>query len=133
MSYKITILFMVVLFIIGCKKYPEDPAIIHLRTAKQRLTQRSFITIGAGNFITGNNYSGTPGNDYIYFYKNGNFLGENALFFKFNGKWEFEDNKNNLRIYNDTKSLSFQIVRLDAHFLSIKNDSIRCNYKNTRP
>ena len=133
MLKKIILLFFVLTLLGGCKKYPEDPATIHLRTAKQRLTQRSFITDKAKSNNTGIDYSGSPGNDYVHFLKNGDFHGDHSILFQFNGKWEFEDKKNNIHIYNETKSFSFQIIRLDAHYLSLKNDTIRCDYHNTRP
>lgn len=122
------LLFLIIAIIGGCKKYPEDPATIHLRTAKQKLSHRIWYTDRAKSTVTGIDYSGSQGSDRIHFYKSGTFEGENALLFKFNGKWEFKDRKNKLRIFNDTKSFSFHIIRLDAHNLSIKNDSIRCDY-----
>jgi hypothetical protein len=125
-------LFIITCFM-GCKKYPEDPSTVHFRTAKQRLTQRTFFTEGARSTITGINYAGSPGNDFIGFFKNGDFVGEYAVFFQFNGKWEFEDKKNSLHIYNDVKSFHFKIIQLDAHILSIQNDTIRCDYNNNRP
>lgn len=128
MNRKITILFLIIVLVGGCKKYPEDPGTIHLRTAKKRLVRQIWITDRVINKNTGVNYSGSPGNDIIIFDKNGNFNGENAEFFKFNGEWEFEDKKNNLHIYNDAKSFTFKIMRLDAYFLHFKNDSIDCNY-----
>jgi hypothetical protein len=125
-------LFIITCFM-GCKKYPEDPSTVHFRTAKKRLTQPTFYTQRAKSKITGINYAGSYGNDRIFFNKNGTFKGENAIVFQFNGIWEFEDEKNSLHIYNDTKSFHFKIIRLDAHYLTLENDSIRCEYKSSRP
>lgn len=127
MGTKIILFFITIILLGGCKKYPEDQSYPHLRTAKQRLTNTFFTDI-AKNFITGIDYSGSLGNDYISFKRCGDFIGENSELFNFNGKWEFEDKKNNLRIYNETKSFSFRIIRLDNDFLSIENDSIKAKY-----
>ncbi len=129
---KIIIYILLGGIIISCKKYPEDTATIHLRTAKRRLTQLTFWTDYAENTNTGVNYSGIHGDDYIYFNKNGNFIGEHSVLFNFNGKWEFENKKNNLHIYNEVKSFSFEILQLDAEHLYMRNDSIRCKYHNIR-
>jgi hypothetical protein len=121
-------LFIITCFM-GCKKYPEDPSTVHFRTAKQRLTRQSWITKFAVNKITGVNSSGSYGNDLIVFERNGNFNGENSILFQFNGKWEFEDKKKSLHIYNDVKSFHFKIIRLDPIFLHLKNDSLDCEYE----
>jgi len=129
---KILLLLLSIIYLSGCKKYPEDPATIHLRSVKQRLTQRAFFTDQVKS-ISGNDYSGISGNDYINFFKSGNFMGEQSAFFGFNGNWEFIDKKNSIRIYNDYKSFTFQIIQLDASNLYLKNDTLTCRYHNNRP
>lgn len=122
------LLSLVIAFCCSCKKYPEDSSSSRVRTAKKRLTCQLWFTSYAVNRISGVDYSGSQGNDNIRFNKNGEFNGESSILYGFNGNWEFTDDKNNLHIYNNSKSFIFKIIQLDASTLHLKNDSLDCYY-----
>jgi hypothetical protein len=90
----------VITCITACKKYPDDTSSSIWRTAKARLADKKWITNGAKNELTGADYSGSPGNDYIQFFKSGQFNGECSALFRFNGNWRFQDKKNTIEIYS---------------------------------
>ncbi|MFL5764643.1 MAG: hypothetical protein ACJ77K_11930 [Bacteroidia bacterium] len=125
-------LLVIVLLYGGCKKYPDDTSSSIWRTAKARLTEKKWFTNGAKNELTGVDYSGSPGNDYIQFFKSGEFNGECSQLFKFNGNWRFQDSKNSIQVYNSVRSLTFTIQELDSKTLKLRNDSLASSYHRSQ-
>jgi hypothetical protein len=123
------VFIILLLLIVGCKKYPEDDVTIHLRTVTKRLTTMLWCP----------DYN--PGcNSGMTFHKNGTFNGCDCSPLNFNGTWKLIDHKKKLSITNSSNNLTFifTIEKLECHYfigpyngsgdLILQNDTVTLHY-----
>ena len=147
MLKKVGIICIMIVFIVGCKKYPDDEH-IHLFTAQHRLTNHtwhfqkwenvtsysySFLSsgikeqpvtfYGGGTCEGGGTWSYTDGNGFFH---------SDPYLFNFNGTWEFLENKDKIRItHNSNHSTVWNIYELDKSVFAIANDSIKYYFEKS--
>ena len=128
MKYIFIIVLICTLFC--CKKYPDDERTIHIKSVKSRLVGHSWQISNEYNFVA--NKSVTISFPYtIYFSAKGDFGGSIYPNLSADGKWEFTDHKNKLKITGSNGiSTEYAITRLDNYhdpegsWLYIKDDSL---------
>lgn len=138
MLKKTVIIFILIVFIEGCKKYPDDEH-LHVFTALHRLTAHTWYIDTWKNTPPYSFYFDIPlrGED-ITFYENGTCEGglrikvvngniyTDTYLFDFNGTWEFLEHKNKIKvIHNPNHFTIWKIYQLDRKALVIANDSIK--------
>ena len=114
-------------FFSTCKKYPgEEWWYFHLRKAEKRLTRIDWQRSQIKNYLNNKGVSGGTPNGQISFHKDGYFGGAGVPYLSFIGQWEFIENKDNLRITNDSSGTVsiFNIRTLEAKSFVMQNDSI---------
>lgn len=140
MLKKTAIICILIIFIEGCKKYPDDEH-LHLFTALHRLTNHTWV-VKRYESVTSYSYtfSGVIAGQFVTFYKNGESKGGgemlyadgNGVFhtdpyiFNFYGTWEFIENKKKIKVtHNPNHYTVWKIYQLDRSTLVIANDSIK--------
>lgn len=105
------IILILVTLSLSCKKFPEDQALFHINTVKQRLCRQWYLYPE----LSINNYC-----PWVTFKPN-NELYTNCTesYFSYFIYWKLLDN-NQLCIFNNKQSIYYEILRLDWNFLSIK-------------
>ncbi len=147
MIKKVAIIFILIIFIDGCKKYPEDEH-IHMFTASGRLCRtpwrvRKFENLTSQTFSFGLvlsdlpvifNKNGTCSGGDVMSYIDGNGINHNGSYiFNFNGTWEFIEHKTKIKITNNSYHYTvWQIFQLDRSTLAIASDSIKYYFKEPK-
>lgn len=140
MLKKVAIICILIIFIEGCKKYPDDEH-LHLFTALSRLTNHTWVVRKWENVNSYSFYFAAPIKDnQVTFDKNGTCKGGLPLqvvdgngniytdpyLFNFNGTWEFLEHKKKIKVTHNPNHYSvWEIYQLDRKALVISNDSIK--------
>lgn len=127
MKEVVSIIILVSLFA-GCKKYPEDEKLLHLKGAKKRILEHWSLN-QVKNHITNtpiliSYYAGD-----ILFNSSNDFTGKLNFYncFNYNGTWELIANRNILKITenNTATTREFLILRLEKDNLKLQIDSLQ--------
>ena len=110
----------------GCKKYPEDDTIGHLRTAKCRLTRYRWF--GGGSCGTCPNPSRYPHT--LSFSKKGRYYSDLNSHFWYSGNWKFDKKKANIILTDDSLHIDwiFIIRQLEDGDLRLEHDTFNLGY-----
>ena len=129
---KIFSIFILIILIAGCKKYPDDAKVPHFRTPEGRLIDGSWVYGHVYNSIL-NTVPKNIGESRISFEKSKVFIGNKFVpYLNFTGTWKLTNKKKNLVITDDKgNATEYVIHQLDINFLDFRSDSLEFTFKTT--
>ena len=114
---KLLAILIFVTLTLSCKKFPEDEALFHINTVKQRLCSKCWIV--ESSYYTN-----------ICFLKNNKISGASgtAIYFKNFDVWEIKKKEIYFKNTNNGIVRKYKILRLDFNDFIIENDSAKITF-----